>query len=197
MKTYHLLVKKEWASKISLHILLWVKHLNNKKSIWRSRRKRKNTWRSRRKTIKGLWKQSWKRFFRHRSKINGFFLFKRFSNEEATYKLKIVEMKDKVHRNDLIYKTGKKKKDKMHGSQKFKVIRSFWKRTLKQWFNIRWCTWKTNKIKRWYWYFYRIYKKISQVIYICIYIYIYWIGGKTNKLIYCNSEFYVFTIIRQ
>ena len=91
-------------------------------------------------------------------------------NEEATYKLKIVEMKDKVHRNDLIYKTGKKKNDKMYGSQKFKVIRSFWKRTLKQWFNIRWCTWKTNKIKRWYWYFYRIYKKVSQVIYIYIYI---------------------------
>ena len=42
------------------------------------------------------------------------------------YKLnKIVEMENKLDRNDLIYETSNKKKDKTYDFQKFKTIRSF------------------------------------------------------------------------
>ena len=53
-----------------------------------------------------------------------FFLFtKYFLNEEATYKLKkIVEMKNKHNRDELIYKTGNTKKDETNDFQKFKTI---------------------------------------------------------------------------
>ena len=51
---------------------------------------------------------------------------KDFLNEEAIYKLNIiVEMENKLDRNDLVYKTGYSKKDKKSGFQKFKTIRSF------------------------------------------------------------------------
>ena len=51
---------------------------------------------------------------------------KDFLNEEATYELnEIVEMKNKINRDDLIYKTGNKKNDKAYDFQKFKTIRSF------------------------------------------------------------------------
>ena len=47
-------------------------------------------------------------------------------NQEATYELnKIVEMENKLNRDDFIYKTGNKKKDKIYDFQKFKTIRSF------------------------------------------------------------------------
>ena len=51
---------------------------------------------------------------------------KDFLNEEATYELnKIVKMKNKINRDDLIYKTGNKKNDKAYDFQNFKTIRSF------------------------------------------------------------------------
>ena len=42
---------------------------------------------------------------------------------------KIVEIKNKLNRDDLIYKTGNKKKDKIYYFQKFKTIRSFERET--------------------------------------------------------------------
>ena len=51
---------------------------------------------------------------------------KDFLNEEATYKLnKIVEMKKKLNRDDLIYKPRNREKDKTYYFQQFKTIRSF------------------------------------------------------------------------
>ena len=51
---------------------------------------------------------------------------KDFLNKEATYESnKIVEMENKLYRDNLIYKTGNKKKDKTYDFQKFKTIRSF------------------------------------------------------------------------
>ena len=51
---------------------------------------------------------------------------KNFLNEEATYELiKVVEIENKFDKNDLIYNTGSKKKDKTYDLQKFKTIRSF------------------------------------------------------------------------
>ena len=51
---------------------------------------------------------------------------KDFLNEEATYELnKIVKMKNKINRDDLIYKTGNKKNDKVYDFQNFKTIRYF------------------------------------------------------------------------
>ena len=51
---------------------------------------------------------------------------KDFLNEEATHELnKIVEMENKLNRNDLIYKTSNKKKDKTYDFQKSKTIPSF------------------------------------------------------------------------
>ena len=53
---------------------------------------------------------------------------KDFLNEEATHQLnKIVEMENKLDRNDLICKTVKKKKDKTYYLQKFKTIKAFGK----------------------------------------------------------------------
>ena len=46
---------------------------------------------------------------------------KDYLNEEATYELKrITEMENKLDRNDLIYKSSNKKKDKAFDFQKFK-----------------------------------------------------------------------------
>ena len=51
---------------------------------------------------------------------------KDFLNEEATYKLnRMVEMENKLDRNDLTYKTGNKRKNKTWDFGKFKTIRSF------------------------------------------------------------------------
>ena len=51
-----------------------------RKNDWTTRRKtNKNNWRSRREANKGTWKQSRKTFFRDRTKINNFFVFKRLS----------------------------------------------------------------------------------------------------------------------
>ena len=53
-------------------------------------------------------------------------LSKGFLNEEATYKLKkIVELVNALSRDDLIYKTGNKKKHKTYFFGRFKTIRSF------------------------------------------------------------------------
>ena len=44
-------------------------------------------------------------------------------NEEPTYELKkIVEMENKLNRDDLIFKTSNKKKDKTYDFYKFKTI---------------------------------------------------------------------------
>ena len=40
-----------------------------------------------------------------------------------------MEIKNKLNRDDLIYKTGNKKKDKIYYFQKFKTIRSFERET--------------------------------------------------------------------
>ena len=51
---------------------------------------------------------------------------KDFLNEEAKYEVnKDVEMENKLDRNDLIYKTGNKTKDKKYDFEKFKTITSF------------------------------------------------------------------------
>ena len=51
---------------------------------------------------------------------------KDFLNEEAKYEVnKDVEMENKLDRNDLIYKTGTKTKDKKYDFEKFKTITSF------------------------------------------------------------------------
>ena len=51
---------------------------------------------------------------------------KDFLNEEVTYELnEIVEMENRLNRDNLIYKTGNKKKSKTYDFQKFKTIRSF------------------------------------------------------------------------
>ena len=48
-------------------------------------------------------------------------------NEEVTYELKKIEIEieNKLYTDNLIYKTGNKKKDKTDDFQKFKTIRSF------------------------------------------------------------------------
>ena len=54
---------------------------------------------------------------------------KDFLNAGATCELnKSVKMKNKQNRDDLIYKTGNKKKNKSYYFQKFKTIRSFGKK---------------------------------------------------------------------
>ena len=56
---------------------------------------------------------------------------KDFLNKEATYESnKIVEMENKLYRDNLIYKTGNKKKDKTYDFQKFKNYKIFWKGNL-------------------------------------------------------------------
>ena len=51
---------------------------------------------------------------------------KDFLNEEATYELnEIVEMENRLNRDNLIYETGNKKNSKTYDFQKFKTIRSF------------------------------------------------------------------------
>ena len=56
-------------------------------------------------------------------------LSKELLNEEATPELnKILEMENKLKRNNLINKTGNKKKDKIFDLKMLKTIRSFWKK---------------------------------------------------------------------
>ena len=58
-------------------------------------------------------KQSQKRFLEADQKSIASLFLKDFLNEEATYELKkIVEMENKLYRDDLIYTAGNKKKDK-------------------------------------------------------------------------------------
>ena len=57
---------------------------------------------------------------------------KDFLNEGATYELnKSVKMKNKQNRDNLIYKTGNKKKNKSYDFQKCKTIRSFGRKIYK------------------------------------------------------------------
>ena len=57
---------------------------------------------------------------------------KDFLNEGATYELnKSVKMKKKQNRDNLIYKTGNKKKSKSYDLQKCKTIRSFGRKIYK------------------------------------------------------------------
>ena len=54
------------------------------------------------------------------------FFSKDLLSEEAIYKSnKIIEMQQKISRDDLIYETDNKKKDKTYNFQKLKTIRSF------------------------------------------------------------------------
>ena len=48
----------------------------------------KNNWRPWRKANKDTWKQSQKNVFRHRSKINCFFIYKRFSKWRSYIRIK-------------------------------------------------------------------------------------------------------------
>ena len=51
---------------------------------------------------------------------------KDFLNEEATHELnRNVEMENKLNKDNLIFKTGNKKKDNTYDFQKFQAIRSF------------------------------------------------------------------------
>ena len=83
-------------------------------SFWKSFRKTsKNDWRSKIKKKKSDQKQSQKRFLEADQKSIASLFLKDFLNEEATYELKkIVEMENKLYRDDLIYNAGNKKKDK-------------------------------------------------------------------------------------
>ena len=67
------------------------------------------------------------RDFKYRStvKINRWFTFKIFLNVEAKYELgKNKEIEREISRDDLIYKTGSKKKSKAYDFQKLKTRRS-------------------------------------------------------------------------
>ena len=78
------------------------------------------------KQIKALENRVKKKFLGTDQKSIASLFSKDFLNEEATFELnKIVEMKNKLNRDDLIHKTGNKKKDKTYVFQKFKTIRSF------------------------------------------------------------------------
>ena len=69
----------------------------------------------------------WKANSRYKSKIK--FFSKDFLSEKAVYELnKIKEIEQKISRDDLIYKTGNKKKVKKYDFEKFKIISFFWKR---------------------------------------------------------------------
>ena len=86
----------------------------------------KTIWDQIEKQIKAL--QNWveKLFLGTYQKSIAFLFSKDFPNEETTHELsKIVETENKIDRNDLIYETGNKKKDKTYDFQKFKTIRSF------------------------------------------------------------------------
>ena len=89
-----------------------------RKRFWKTN---KDDWRPRRRTNKGTWKQSQKKILDTDQKS-----IKNFLNEKATYELnKIVEMENKLNRDNLISKTGNYKKDKTYDFQKFKTTRSF------------------------------------------------------------------------
>ena len=78
------------------------------------------------KKIKALQNRGEKNFLDTNQKSIASLFSNNFLNEESTYELtRIVEMENKLDRNDLIYKTGNKKKDKTYDFQKFKTIRSF------------------------------------------------------------------------
>ena len=90
-----------------------------RKSFWKTKKK---DW----KTLERHLKSELKKVFRHWSKINCFFILKDFLHKEATYELKkFLEIKNKLNRDNLIYKTGNKKNDKTFDFQKFETIRSF------------------------------------------------------------------------
>ena len=62
------------------------------------------------------------KFLKTDKKLIASLFLKDVLSEEAIYKLKkIVEMENKLNRDNLIYKTGTKKKDKTRDFQKFKT----------------------------------------------------------------------------
>ena len=95
------------------------------KVFWKTN---KNNSKRRKKINKSDPKQIQKIVFRHKSKINwpiASLFSKDFLTEEAKYELnKIVEMENKLNRNDLIYKTGSKKSIKHMIFKSLKEI--FW-----------------------------------------------------------------------
>ena len=91
------------------------------KSFWRTN---KNDWSTRKK--KKQVKLDSKIIFRYRSKRKCLFVFKRFFKWRSYIQIKqSCRNKKKIDRDDLIYKTGNKKKDETYDFQKFKTIRSF------------------------------------------------------------------------
>ena len=89
--------QREIIKKISLHIFLQEMLLKNKQQ-------RQKTESTNKKSIASLFS-------------------KNVLNEEPTYEFnKIVEMENKLNRDDLIFKTSNKKKDKTYGFQNFKTI---------------------------------------------------------------------------
>ena len=93
---------------------------------------KKHDWKARRKTSKSNWKKIGKKCFTHRPKINCFFVFKRFS-EWRSYIWTEQKCKNEkqTNRDNLIYKTGNKKKNKSYDFQKCKTIRSFGRKIYK------------------------------------------------------------------
>ena len=56
---------------------------------------------------------------------------KEFLSEETIYELNIIkEFEQQINRNNLIYKTGDKKKDANYDFRKFKTIRFFLRKSL-------------------------------------------------------------------
>ena len=83
-----------------------------------------------RKQVKALENRVEKNFLNTDQKSITSFFSKEFLNKEATCKLnKIAEMENRLNRNDLIYKTSNRKKDKTYDFQEFKTIRSFGRET--------------------------------------------------------------------
>ena len=88
----------------------------------------KINWRPSGKTNKSTWSQSQKELLNTDQKSIASLFPKDYINGEASYDLsKIIEMENKLNRDNLIYKTGNKKKDKTYDFQKFKTIRFFWR----------------------------------------------------------------------
>ena len=82
----------------------------------------KINWRPSGKTNKSTWSQSQKELLNTDQKSIASLFPKDYINGEASYDLsKIIEMENKLNRDNLIYKTGNKKKDKTYDFQKFKT----------------------------------------------------------------------------
>ena len=87
--------------------------MKNKKKQWKNKKKKtiKDREEKQIKAIKTVLKQ---KILEADQKSIAFLFSNNFLNEKTTYEWdKIVEIENKFNRNDLIYKTGNKKKDKL------------------------------------------------------------------------------------